>query len=189
MIRRPFAALTLCAGLALPQASAACAQLSAHVWMCDRGTAWETATWDVVGDGATRYLGDVTLNFTEEWPGFDITDGSSTLEEQYTTYSEWIAAEGEAPLEVLDVDTIDTPQGQTLRHIQYDKIDGARILSAVMLSEIGSARIMLYLDTPDTVPLDEIRQMSRDVVMMLRDTCADAVSCAETYEPPKRDTD
>ena len=67
-MRRMATALTLCAGFALPQAAAACAQLSAQVWMCDRGTPWEEATWDTVGDGSTRYLGEVILNFTQEWP-------------------------------------------------------------------------------------------------------------------------
>ena len=78
-MRRMATALTLCAGFALPQAAAACAQLSAQVWMCDRGTPWEEATWDTVGDGSTRYLGEVILNFTQEWPGYDIADGTSTL--------------------------------------------------------------------------------------------------------------
>lgn len=185
---RTVAATLLCTAL-LPQTAAACAQLSANVWMCDRGTEWEYATWDVIGDGSTRYLGEVILNFTEEWPGFDITDNQSTLEEQFATYTAWIAAEGSAPLEVLQVDKIVTPQGLTLRHLQYDEIEGDRTMSAVMLSEVGSARIMVYLDTADTMPLQEMDKMSHEVAMMLRDVCADEISCAENYEPPAKGTD
>ena len=183
------AALTLCVAMALPQASLACAQLSANVWMCDRGTPWETAKWDVFGDGSTRYLGEVILNFTEEWPGHEITDLTATLEEQYTTYAEWIAGDGGTPPEVLQVDKIVTPQGHTLRHLQYDEIDGSRTMSAVMLSEVGAARIMLYLDTADTMPLAEMEKLSYDVAMMLRDTCADEVSCAQDYTPPDSGTE
>ena len=188
-MRRMATALTLCAGFALPQAAAACAQLSAQVWMCDRGTPWEEATWDTVGDGSTRYLGEVILNFTQEWPGYDIADGTSTLEEQYETYSAWIAADGGPAPEVLKVDRIDTPMGTTLRHLQYDEIEGDRTLSAVMLSDVGSARIMLYLDTTDTMPLDEMDKMSFEVAMMLRDTCADEISCAAPIPAAALDTE
>ena len=184
-----FAALTLAAALALPQASAACAQLSADVWMCDRGTAWEAAKWDVVGDGSARYIDTYILNFTEEWPGHEITDSVATLEEQFATYDAWIAADGNAPLEILQVDKIVTPRGLTLRHLQYDQINGDRTLSAVMLSQVGPARIMLYLDTSDTTPLEDMEKMSFDVAMMLRDTCEDALSCADTIDPPTSGTD
>ena len=188
-MKQAIAALTFGAVMALPQAAFACAQLSATVWMCDRGTAWETAKWDVIGDGTTRYLGEVILNFTEEWPGHEITDISATLEEQFTTYAAWIAAESPTQPEVLQVDKIVTPQGHTLRHLQYDEIDGSRTMSAVMLSEVGAARIMLYLDTSDSMPLEEMEKMSFDVAMMLRDTCADEVSCAQDYTPPTSGTE
>lgn len=184
-----FALLTLTAALALPQASLACAQLSADVWMCDRGTAWEGAKWDVIGDGSTRYIEDYILNFTQEWPGFEITDSVATLDEQFATYSQWVAADDSAPLEVLQVDKIVTPRGLTLRHLQYDKINGDRTLSAVMLSQVGPARIMLYLDTADTTPLEDMEKMSFDVAMMLRDTCEDALSCADNIDPPTSGTD
>lgn len=183
------AALTLGAAMAQPQASYACAQLSANVWMCDRGTPWETATWDVIGDGSTRYLGEVIFNFTEEWPGHEITDPAATLEEQYTTYAEWIAGDGGPAPDVRQIDQIKTPQGETFRHLQYDEIEGARTMSAVMLSQVGDARIMLYLDTADSMPLAEMDKLSYDVAMMLRDTCADEVSCAEGYTPPETGTD
>ena len=188
-MKQRLAILTLTAALALPQASAACAQLSAEVWMCDRGTPWESAKWDVIGDGSTRYLGEVILNFTQEWPGHEITDMSATLDEQYTTYAEWIAAESDVPPEVLQVDKIVTPQGLTLRHLQYDEIDGSRTMSAVMLSQVGASRIMLYLDTADSMLLEEMEKMSFDVAMMLRDTCADEVSCAIDYTPPTSGSD
>lgn len=157
--------------------------------MCDRGTEWESAEWDVVGDGSTRYLGEVILNFTEEWPGFEITDSVATLEEQYATYEQWIAADGGTPRDVLQVDKIVTPAGLTLRHLQYDEIEGDRTMSAVMLSEVGTARIMLYLDTTDEMPLEDMEKLSFEVAMMLRDNCADEISCAENYEPPASGTE
>jgi len=168
---------------ALPQASAACSQLSESVWMCDRGTAWENATWDPVGDGTTRYLGEVILNFTDQWPGFEISDSSTTLSEQFDTYTASIADENTTPPEVLQVDKIVTPRGLTLRHLQYDEIDGSRTMSAVMLSEVGSSRIMVYLDSADTMPLEEMEKISFEVAMMLRDSCADEITCADAIAP------
>ncbi|MEM5519036.1 hypothetical protein [Sulfitobacter sp. AS59] len=175
--------IAFAAAMALPQASAACAQLSADVWMCDRGTVWEAAKWDVIGDGSARYIDNYVLNFTQEWPGHEITDNVATLEEQFATYDAWIEADGNAPLEVLQIDKIVTPRGLTLRHLQYDQINGDRTLSAIMLSQVGPARIMLYLDTADTTPLEDMEKMSFDVAMMLRDTCEDPLSCADTIDP------
>ena len=182
-MRLGFAAWAAVAMIALPQASAACAQLSESVWMCDRGTAWENATWDPVGDGTTRYLGEVILNFTDQWPGFEISDSSTTLSEQFDTYTAWIAAENTTPPEVLQVDKIVTPRGLTLRHLQYDEIDGSRTMSAVMLSEVGPSRIMGYLDSADTMPLEEMEKISFEVAMMLRDSCADEITCADAIAP------
>jgi hypothetical protein len=180
-------ALTLCAGFALPQAAAA--QLAAQGGRAPRAPPGEEPPGDPGGDGSTRYLGEVILNFTQEWPGYDIADGTSTLEEQYETYSAWIAADGGPAPEVLKVDRIDTPMGTTLRHLKYDEIEGDRTMSAVMLSDVGSARIMLYLDTTDTMPLDEMDKMSFEVAMMLRDTCADEISCAAPIPAAALDTE
>jgi hypothetical protein len=188
-MRYAVAALVICAATGMPQMSSACAQLAPDVWMCDRGTVWETAEWDIFGDGSTRYTPDFILNFTQEWPGFEITDSVATLEEQFATYAEWIAADGGSAPEVLQVDKIVTPRGLTLRHLQYDEVEGDRTMSAVMLSEVGAARIMVYLDAADTMPLEQMEKMSFDVAMMLRDTCADAIACAPDYEPPARGTD
>ena len=170
-------ALTVCL-FGLMQPAVACAQLSANVWMCDRGTIWENARWDTEGDGNTRFLGRFIFNFTEEWPGFDIGLDDSTLEEQFATYAEWIAADGGSPVEVLQVDQIETDHATALRHLQRDRVDGDDTMSAVMLAQVSDARIMLYLDGPAHTPLKEIEAVSRQVAELLRDHCADAVSCA-----------
>lgn len=172
----------------LPHIGSACAQLSPNVWMCDRGTAWESAEWDGAGDGNARYLGDLTFNFTEDFPGVEINAGDATLEEQYTTYSEWVAADGMAPVEVLQTDTIQTEHATALRHLQRDRIEDQDTMSAVMLAQVSDARIMLYLDAPATTTLAEIDALSRDVVDLLRADCADPVSCAEDYTPPRTDS-
>lgn len=182
-------AVSTCSALLFPHVVSACAQLSAHVWMCDRGTVWEDATWDTVGDGSTRYLGEAILNFTEEWPGFDITDSVATLEEQFETYNAYVAADGGPAPQVLQVDKIVTRDGLTLRHLQYDEIEGDRTMSAVMLSEVGNARIMLYLDTKDQTPLAEMEKMSFEVAMTLRSSCADTVSCAGQIDPHAPNTE
>jgi hypothetical protein len=170
--------------LALPQAALACAQLSEHIWMCDRDTPWESADWDPAGDGSTRIMGDLTLNFTEEWPGFEIGDDLATLEERYATYAEWVNGDGNAPLEVFQVDKITLTGGSAVRSIQRDALEGLEFTSAVMLAEFGSSRIMLYLDAPTTTKLAEMDVLSREVASMLRDTCADQISCADDYQRP-----
>lgn len=171
--------------VALPQTAAACAQLSQDVWMCDRGTAWETATWDQYGDGATLLLDDYVLDFTQEWPGHEITDAAATLEEQYVTYAEWVAADAQVPSEVLMADKLTLPHATALRHLQRDVWEDEAYLQAVMLSQVGAARIMLWLQAPNETPINELESASRDLATLLRDSCADAVSCADNYEPPQ----
>lgn len=172
------------AALALPQTALACAQLSEHFWMCDRGTPWEVAEWDAAGDGATLILGDVVLNFTEEWPGFEISDDLATLEERYATYVEWIAADGLSPLEVFQSDRVTFPAGAAVRALQREEVEGEAFMSAVMLAEIGTSRIMLYLDAPETTELSEMDDMSRNVLTLLHGSCADPISCADDYQRP-----
>ena len=188
-MKRPTLAVWLALALALPQAAAACAQLSEHVWMCDRGTPWEAAQWDAAGDGATRILGDVVLNFTEEWPGFEIADELATLEERYATYVAWVAADGMSPLQVLQSDNIAYPSAYAMRTIQRDEIEGEEFMSVVMLAQVGEARIMLYLDAPENTELAEMDTMSRSVLALLQDSCADEISCAEDYQLPPATTD
>ncbi len=170
--------------LALPHTVAACSQLSAHIWMCDRDTPWEVAGWDAAGDGSTRILGDMVLNFTEEWPGYEIADDLATLEERYATYSEWIAADGNTPLEVFQSDRVNFAGGTAVRALQRDALDGDELMSAVMLAEVGASRIMLYLDTPSDTALADVDSQSRSILEMLNDTCADAISCADDYQRP-----
>lgn len=173
------------AALALPQMVAACAQLSEAVWMCDRGTAWEAAQWDQFGDGATRLLGDFVLDFNDQWPGHDITDAAATLEEQYATYAEWTAADVAVQPDVLHIDTLESPYAKALRHIQRDVWEGEPYLQTVMLAQVGRARIMLWLQGPDGMPVEQMDAASSEIVSMLRDSCADAISCAEDYMPPQ----
>lgn len=170
--------------IALPQMAAACAQLSEHVWMCDRGTAWESAQWDAAGDGSTLILGDLTLNFTEQWPGFEIGDDLATLEERYATYAEWMEGDDAAPLEVFQTDRLTLPDGTAVRSIQRDILDDIPFMSAVILAEVGTSRIMLYLDAPQNTGLAEMDKLSRDIAATLRATCADEISCAEDYQRP-----
>ncbi|APE43457.1 hypothetical protein BOO69_08535 [Sulfitobacter alexandrii] len=171
--------------LGLPQAAVACAQLSQDVWMCDRGTPWETATWDQYGDGATLLLDDYVLDFTQEWPGHEITDGVSTLEELFATYNAWAAAEAEAPANLLQSDRMNLPHATVVRHIQRDLWEGEPYLQAVMLAQVSDARIMLWLQAPNETPVEDLDLASREVASLLRDDCADPVSCAEDYEPPE----
>ncbi|MGJ8616846.1 MAG: hypothetical protein ACSHWS_08370, partial [Sulfitobacter sp.] len=140
--------------------------------------------WDPAGDGTTRILGDVTLNFTEEWPGFEIGDDLTTLKERYTTYSEWVAGDGNAPLQVLQSDQLTLEGGIAVRSIQLDALEGKTFMSAVMLAQVGASRIMLYLDAPENTEIEHMEAMSRDVAGMLRDSCADPISCAADYQRP-----
>ena len=179
---RTLAAFALAA--LLPQTAAACAQLSAHVWLCDRGSAWESAEWDPASDGATLILDDLVLNFTEEWPGFEITDEQSTLQEQFATYSEWIATDGEAPLEVYQTDEIQIESGWALRSIERNVLDGGDIISAIMLAQVSASRIMIYLDGPAYLEIEAMDMASRELLGLLRETCADPVSCAKDYVRP-----
>lgn len=169
---------------ALPHTAVACAQLSENIWMCDRGTAWEAADWDAAGDGSARFLDDLTLTFTEEWPGFEIGDDLTTLEERYATYAEWMVGDGQIPLEELQFDRVTVGGTTSVRSIQRDEIEGNAFMSVVMLAEVGASRIMLFLDAPDNTPSGDMDTMSRDILALLNDNCADEISCADDYERP-----
>ncbi len=173
------------AALALPHAASACAQLSQHVWMCDRGTPWETAEWDTAGDGTARFLGELVLAFSEEWPGFEIGDDISTLEERFETYEQAVADDGHITLETLLTDRVTLGDATSVRSIQRDEIEVTAFMSAVMLTQVGSRQIMLYLDAPETTELSEMDQMSRDILVLLKDNCADEISCADDYQRPQ----
>ncbi len=181
-MRRAFLAFGM--AIALPQTAQACAQLSADIWMCDRNTAWEMAEWDPASDGAARFLDDLVLTFSDEWPGYEIGDDLSTLEERFATYEEWIKAEGEAPLQKLQFDRLTVANATAVRSLERDEIEGKAFMSAVMLAQVGMGRIMLYLDAPDTTALSDLDSISRNVLALLHDNCADPVSCAEDYQRP-----
>lgn len=170
-------AMTLWAALALPQAAQACDQLSAHVWMCAKGTPWEAAEWDPYGDGATLLLGDYVFNFTEDFPGAEIRDDLTTLEEQFVTYAELVKADGNAPLEVLRQEMLHMPAGQAFRSLQRDRFAEEERLSAVMLAEVDVVRIMLWLDGPTTMPWEDIDTASRNILERLSAVCDDPEAC------------
>ncbi len=117
------------AALALPHAGYACAQLSENVWMCDRGTAWEAAEWDTAGDGSARFLDDLVLTFSEEWPGFEIGDDKSTLEERFATYVEWVEGDGQIPLQKLLSDRVTLGNATAVRSLQRDEIEGSAFMN------------------------------------------------------------
>ncbi len=170
------------AGWMLPQTALACHQLSQSVWMCAAGTPWAAAEWEAEGDGTTMILGDFVLTFTEDFPGAEIRDGVSTLQEQFVTYAELIEADGAAPIEVNRQEMVDFDTGQAFRSLQLDRYDDSDTVSAVMLAQVSDARIMLYLDGPSTLDWPEIDSASRGVLNLLRDSCADASTCLSPTE-------
>ena len=164
--------------LGLPQAATACHQLSANVWMCAGGTDWAAAEWDPYGDGATLLLDEYILNFTEDWPGAEIRDDLTTLQEQYITYSELVEADGNAPLEVNAQEVLDIPAGKAFRSLQRDRYVDVETVSAVMLAEVREARIMLWLDGPSSSDWQTIDSNSFQVLSLLRNACVDDETCA-----------
>jgi hypothetical protein len=171
-------AIALAAGIALPQTALACYHLSENVWMCAGQSVWQAAEWDIYGDGSTLVVDDYVLNFTEDFPGAEIKDDLSTLAEQFVTYAELAAADGTAPLEINTQDLLDIPAGSAFRSLQRDRYDGVETVSAVMLVEVSKARIMLYLDGPQKLDWDTVDVASRGVLDLIRDSCADAATCA-----------
>ena len=176
------------AALALPQMARACFQLSDAIWMCAADTAWAEATWDPYGDGATLNLGDYLLNFTDNWPGAEIRDDLTTLEEQFATYAELTEADGNPPVEVHSQELLELPVGKAFRSLQRDRYDDVETVSAVMLVEISAARLMIYLDGPETLDWPQIDSESRVILAALRDSCADTTTCA-TPDQTKIDTE
>lgn len=164
--------------MGLPHMASACHQLSAHVWMCAGGTPWALAEWDPYGDGATLLLDDYVLNFTEDWPGAEIRDDLTTLQEQFVTYSELVEVDGNAPLEIKAQDVLDIPAGKAFRSLQRDRYDEVETISAVMLAQVSEARIMLWLDGPLSTEWETIDSNSYAVLDLLRDACVDAQTCA-----------
>jgi len=176
---RPLVYATVMAtALALPQTASACHQLSENIWMCAGDTAWSDAKWDPYGDGATLLLDDYILNFTEDWPGSEIKDELTTLQEQFVTYSELVEADGNAPLAVKQQDVLELPAGKAFRSLQRDRYDDVETVSAVMLAEVADARIMLWLDGPRNLEWDSIDAESYAVLTMLREACVDETTCA-----------
>ncbi len=178
--------IVMAAAMVLPVQVLACHQLSQNVWMCAGDTPWEQAEWDPYGDGATLLLDDYALSFTEDFPGAEIRDVLTTLEEQFVTYAELTEADGNAPLEVNRQELITLDGVQAYRSLQRDKYDDSQTTSAVMLADVKAARIMLYLDGPPTLAWDRIDTASRDVLALLRASCADVATCAgpDTPLPP-----
>ena len=169
--------LACCGAFALPQPAAACFQLSQSVWMCANDTAWAGASWNPYDDGSSLLLEDYVLNFTEDFPGADIRDALTTLEEQFVTYSALMEADGTQPLEVHRQEILIIEGGRAFRSLQREIYDDTETVSAVMLADISDARIMLYLDGSPTLSWQDIEVESTGVLNLLRDNCADQTSC------------
>lgn len=175
---KALAALPLVLALtALPRIAEACHQLSESVWMCAGTSAWAAAEWDPYGDGASLLLDDYTLSFTEDWPGAEIRDGLTTLEEQFVTYAELAKADGNAPLEVKAQEAFDIPSGRAFRSLQRDHYNDVETVSAVMLAEVDVVRIMLWLDAPRNTGWDKVDTESLEILGLLRNVCADPDTC------------
>ncbi|KIN61079.1 hypothetical protein Z945_2064 [Sulfitobacter noctilucae] len=179
---RAFCLGMLTAGALLPQAALACHQLSQAVWMCAAGTPWAAVRWDTAGDGTTMILNDYVLSFSENFPGAEIRDDLTTLQEQFVTYAELMEADDAAPIEVTRQEIVEFTAGEAFRSLQLDRYDDIDTVSAVMLAEVGTARIMLYLDGPQTLDWPEIDSASRGVLDLLRESCADAQTCLSATE-------
>lgn len=164
--------------LVLPLPALACYQLSENIWMCAKGTAWETAEWDPYGDGAGLILDDLVLSFTEDYPGAEIRDDLTTLEEQYVTYAELIEADGITPVEISEQRAFDIAAGKAFRSLQRDQHEERTTTSAVMLAEVDLARIMLWLDGPQEMSWEAIDAASAEVLETLRAICEDPEECA-----------
>ncbi|MBD3663266.1 hypothetical protein [Sulfitobacter aestuariivivens] len=162
---------------ALPCLALACQPLSTHVWMCSAASEWADAEWDPEGEGTAMFLGDVIFNFTEEFPGHDIGDHLTTLEEQYDTYQQWVTEEGNGPIEIYRRDLIETNNTSALRQLQRDIIEGEQTMSAVILAQVRAHRIMLYVDGPVEMEIERMQVLSRTLIEILDDHCSDPDAC------------
>lgn len=179
--------ISVVALLTAPQSALACAQLTQHIWMCARDTPWETATWDQFGDGATLLMQQYILNFTEDFPGSDLRDDLTTLEEQYTTYDAFqqdIYDEDYPAPTVIRTDAVTLDITAAHRVVQRGIWMGTPYIEAATLAEVGAHRILLQLQAPDETPLADLDRQTEAVLSFLHDTCADPVSCADDYEWP-----
>ena len=151
---------------AVPVAALAqeCAPMSRHFVFCDDGTDWAEAEWEQSGDGATIVLGDLRLDFTEDWMGRDDAQDA-----------------GAALTALLDEMVPDTrPEDMMRDSFPAGELTVARVIRAaivdsdpaamraVMIARAGKARILLRLDAPGDLPVQEIDRLSRDVAGLVR---------------------
>lgn len=179
----------LVAALGFPQAVLACGQLSAHVWMCARGTAWETATWEQHGDGATIRMQEFTLDFSETFPGTERADDETTIEALYGFYTAFLKDNRDDDTLVPQVIRSGWAENDHLRAKQVlqrgiSAWDGTPYLETAMLAQVGEHRILLELKGPADMEETRMDAAAADVLSFLRPTCADPVSCADDYEWP-----
>lgn len=175
------------AAMAVPQMASACAQLSENIWMCARGNAWETATWDQFGDGSAMLLRDLVFNFNEDFPGQELTDESTTLEEQYVFLAAWqqdIYDDDFPAPQVLRTDLVEKEHVIAHRVLQRGSWEGQPYLETLMIAQVGRHRILLQLEGPGDMPISQMDAEANNILSYLRNTCADPVSCAEDYEWP-----
>jgi hypothetical protein len=132
-------------------------------------------------------LDEFVFDFYEEFPGSELTDDLTTIQEQYVTYDAFVRdgyLDGETLPDVLRTDAVKTDHANAHRVLQRRKWQDRDYLQTVMLTQVGAARIMLLLEAPNETPLAEM-DVAADVIMAsLRDSCADPVSCADDYKWP-----
>lgn len=177
------------AALSMPQMALACGQLSAHVWMCARGTVWETATWEQHGDGATIRMQEFTFDFSEQFPGTERANSETTIEELYGYYAEFLKDNYDD--DALRPEVIRSGWAET-EHLRAKQVlqrgispwNGLPFLETAMLAQVGEHKILLELKGPADMDLPKMDAAAAEVLSFLRSSCADPVSCADDYEWP-----
>ena len=148
---------------AIPVAALAqeCAPMSRHFVFCDDGTDWAEAEWGQSGDGATIVLGDLRLDFTEDWMGRDDAQdaGAALLNEM----------SADARHEQLSRDSFPAGELSVSRVIQTASGDSdPAVLRATMIAGAGAGRILLRLEAPADLPVEEIDRRAREVAGLVR---------------------
>lgn len=151
---------------AVPVAALAqeCAPMSRHFVFCDDGTDWAEAEWEQSGDGATIVLGDLRLDFTEDWMGRDDAQDAGTA---LTALLNKMTAD--ARHEELSRDSFPAGELSVSRVIQTVSVDSdPPVLRATMIAGAGAGRIVLRLEAPADLPVEEIDRRAREVAGLVR---------------------
>jgi hypothetical protein len=151
---------------AMPGAAFAreCAPMSRHFAFCDDVTDWAEAEWEQSGDGATIALGDLRLEFTEDWVGRDDAQDSGAAID--ALLDEMTA---DATHEEIARDRFTAGDLTVVRVIQTIAVDNdPPVLRAMMIAGAEAGRILLSLDAPAGLPVEEIDRRSREVAGLVR---------------------